>query len=299
VGDVVYRPRARLAHVYFPTDGVVSLRVVMADGRGAEVGTVGNEGVVGAAAALAGGATGNREAIVQLAGHALRMSADAFADAATRPGPLRELVARYAQAFDDQVAQSAACNALHPVEQRAARWLLMTHDRVGRDAFGLTQEFLAQMLGARRPTVSAAAGQLKRAGLIRYRRGRVEVLDRAGLEAAACECYAAIAEAYRHHLGTGPGPSSDRPPPTGGRGQGRRASKATAAQPARGAPGAVARPAAGGSHDLRAAGDADQVRACPPGTHPPPRAQPRLDPSAPPGTAWTRRSWRTGACSCC
>lgn len=139
---------------------------------------------------------------VQIPGEAERLPAAAFSALIERLPALRRLMLRYALALVTQVAQGSACNRLHPVEARCARWLLMTHDRVDGDAFPLTQDFLAQMLGASRPSVSIAAGVLQKAGLIRYTRGVIEVLDRPGLEAASCECYGVIAGEFRRLAGT-------------------------------------------------------------------------------------------------
>ncbi len=192
VGQVLAGPGEAFAHVYFPETAVLSVIARMADGAGVEVGTVGNEGLAGVSVLLDTEASPN-ETLAQIPGTALRVSAAAFTAAVdARPG-LRRLLHRYAQAYLTQVAQGAACNRLHGIEARCARWLLMTHDRVGgADSFPLKQEFLAIMLGVRRAGVTVAAGALQDAGLIRYRRGGIRVLDRAGLEAAACECYGVV-----------------------------------------------------------------------------------------------------------
>ncbi len=192
VGQVLAGPGEAFAHVYFPETAVLSVIARMADGAGVEVGTVGNEGLAGVSVLLDTEASPN-ETLAQIPGAALRVPAAAFTAAVdARPG-LRRLLHRYAQAYLTQVAQGAACNRLHGIEARCARWLLMTHDRVGgADAFPLTQEFLAIMLGVRRAGVTVAAGALQDAGLIRYRRGGIRVLDRAGLGAAACECYGVV-----------------------------------------------------------------------------------------------------------
>jgi CRP-like cAMP-binding protein len=134
-------------------------------------------------------------------GEALRMRTDHFRAEIINGGPLPELIRRYTQAMVNQISQSVACNHLHSVQERMCRWLLMTHDRVGADEFPLTQEFLAQMLGVRRPSVTVVAGILQQAGLIRYRRGRIAILDRAGLEAASCECYGVVRREFDRLLG--------------------------------------------------------------------------------------------------
>ena len=179
-------------HVYFPDSAVLSVISRMADGSAAEVGTMGNEGIAGLPVFLESGATEN-EVVAQIPGAARRVTAEAFAAGAQEQRTLRRLLNRYTQAYLAQVAQTAACNRLHGIEQRCARWLLMTHDRVGgADQFPLTQEYLAIMLGVRRAGVSVAAGALQDAGLIRYRRGDIQITDRDGLESASCECYGIV-----------------------------------------------------------------------------------------------------------
>ena len=181
-----------LAHVYFPESAIASVIAVMDDGGSVEVGTVGDEGMVGLSAFFGVDAT-TSEIVCQIPGTALRLPAADLARAADERPAFRRLLNRYADAYLAQVSQAAACNRLHPLERRCARWLLMTHDRVHRaDRFPLTQEYLAMMLGVRRAGVSVAAGHLQSAGLIRYHRGGVQVLDRAGLEAASCECYRVV-----------------------------------------------------------------------------------------------------------
>jgi CRP-like cAMP-binding protein len=179
-----------MPYVYFPSAGVVSL-LITPNGRGVgvEVGMVGREGVAGLPVFLGADSTAARW-VVQAPGEALRMAADAFQGHANRR-PLRDLLLLYTNAFLAQVSQSVACNALHPVEERLCRWLLMVHARVGLDQFPLTHAFLAAMLGVRRASVTEAARGLQDAGLIRYGRGRLEVLDRSGLESAACNCHRA------------------------------------------------------------------------------------------------------------
>ena len=187
-GDVVYHAGGALRHVYFPRSGGFSLMAVLPDGAEAAVGTVGSEGVLGLAAFH--GAVRCRTGIVCHLGPctAWRMPGDRFQVEAGRPGPLRELLHRYARVLFDQVTQSAACHALHTVPQRCATWLLQCRDRAG-GGFPLTHEVLARMLGVRRASVTEAARSLQAAGLIRYRRGRVEVRDAGGLADAACPCY--------------------------------------------------------------------------------------------------------------
>jgi CRP-like cAMP-binding protein len=191
IKQVIYEPNGPIQHVYFPTSCIISLVTYMKDGASVEMATVGHEGMVGLPVFLGTGTMPSR-AFGQVAGNSLRIATAAFTAEVKRNGPLVRVLNRYTQALFNQVAQTTACNRLHLVEQRCARWLLQTHDRVGSDQFLLTQEFLAQMLGVRRSGVSAAAGLLQKAGLIRYARGRITILDRAALESAACECYGVI-----------------------------------------------------------------------------------------------------------
>jgi CRP-like cAMP-binding protein len=192
LGSVLAAPGEEFSHAYFPQSVVLSVIARMVNGGATEVGTVGNEGMVDVAVFL-GGAPSVHETIVQLAGDAWRVPAAPFAEGVAARPALRRLLDRYTLAYLAQVAQTAACNRLHHLEARCARWLLMTHDRVGRvTTVALTQEYLAVMLGVRRAGVSVAAGALQDAGLIRYRRGGIRVLDREGLEAAACECYGIV-----------------------------------------------------------------------------------------------------------
>jgi CRP-like cAMP-binding protein len=191
LGDLVYDTGARMAHIYFPTTCVVSLIYTMEDGATAEMGLVGNEGAVGIALFMGGETTPN-QAVAQVAGGALRMKAQALLEEFRRGGPFQLALLRYTQALITQISQTAVCNRLHPVEKRLCRWLLLTHDRVPSDELLMTQEFIAHMLGVRREGVTAAAHHLHKAGLIRYARGHINILDREGLEAVACECYGVV-----------------------------------------------------------------------------------------------------------
>lgn len=182
-GDVV-------RSVHFPVDGVISLVTPVADGNIVEVATIGNEGIVGVP--LVGGGSLAVRAISQVTGHALWMDANAFTRQLDQLPCFRGLVRRYVQALFGQISQAAACNRLHSNEERLSRWLLMSQDRVGKDTFAITHEFLGQMLGSRRATVTVSAGLLQAAGLIRYARGHVTIVDREGLEAVSCECYRII-----------------------------------------------------------------------------------------------------------
>lgn len=188
-------------YVYFPFSAVVSVHTRMREGVAVEIATIGREGMVGLEIFLRGEHT-PASAFCQIAGRAARMRAGTFREAVRDSAPLNDLLLRYTQTMLTYVSQSAACNRAHSIDERCARWLLMTHDRVPGDRFDLTQEFLAEMLGVRRPSVSVAASILQRAGFIRYSRGRVEVVDRAGLESAACECYGVIAREYERLIGT-------------------------------------------------------------------------------------------------
>lgn len=187
-------------HVWFVHRGVVSLVIPMQDGSTVEVGTVGPEGMVGLPLLL-GARTMASKAFVQIPGEAARIGAGAFQEAVGRRPRLRELLLRYTLALVNMLTQNSACNRVHSVEERCARWLLMTHDRVHHESFPLTQEFLAHMLGVHRPTVSVAAGMLQKAGLIHYVRGVITVLDRPGLEAASCECYQAVTREFERLIG--------------------------------------------------------------------------------------------------
>lgn len=190
--QVLQRQGEPVTRVYFPASGVASITTMMRDGRVVEVATVGNEGLVGIWPAL-GDRTSGGDAIVQVAGGSVQvMPVEVFRRELERRGALYQAVSRYVRAFLLLTMQSAACNGLHTVEQRCCRWLLMAQDRMGRDDFRLTHETLAVMLGVRRSSVTDVAAVLRTAGLIEYRNGRVRILDRARLEASACECYRVI-----------------------------------------------------------------------------------------------------------
>jgi CRP-like cAMP-binding protein len=206
-GYVLYEPMATIDFVYFPETAVASMIRRMADGSGVEVGTIGREGVVGGAVAL-GALTTPTYCVIQVAGNVQRMSSAALRATLALPrdddngnASLHALMLLYAQALFEQCAQTAACNRLHSLEQRCARWLLMMHDRVDGDELHLTQEFLSYMLGVRRAGVTEACGALMRAGLIRYRHGHITVCDRSGLEAISCECFQVSIDAYDELLG--------------------------------------------------------------------------------------------------
>lgn len=200
-GDVVFRPGEPISHVYFPRTGILSLVIDMQDGATVEVGTVGREGLAGLPV-LHGAERSPTRVYCQVPPCVCRrVRAGQFVAAVGRGGALQELAHHYAQAHLNLASQSIACNRLHPVEERMARWLLMTHDRVSGNDLDLTQQILSEMLGVRRSSVTTAAGALQRAGLIEYRHGRIRVLDRAGLEEAACECYAVVRREFDRLLG--------------------------------------------------------------------------------------------------
>jgi len=191
LGEILYDPGARMRHAYFPTTAIVSLHYVMESGASAETAGVGNEGVVGIALFM-GGDTTPSSAVVQTAGHAYRLQSRLLKDEFNRGGLMQSLLLRYTQALITQMTQTAACNRHHSIEQQLCRWLLLTLDRVSSRELIMTQELVATMLGVRRGGITEAAGRLQHAGVIRHRRGHISVLDRAGLESRACECYAVV-----------------------------------------------------------------------------------------------------------
>jgi CRP-like cAMP-binding protein len=195
--QVLHEPGERIENVYFPTDAMISLVSIMQDGSIIEVALVGKEGMVGIPVILGGEYT-TTQAVVQIAGSALRMQANVLKVEFDRPGELQCLLLRYVQALFTRVSQSAACNRLHSIEERLARWLLTVQDCLQTSEFPMTQEYIAQMLGSRRSGVTVAAGILQQAGIISYRRGKIKILNQEGLENTACECYGIIkAEASR------------------------------------------------------------------------------------------------------
>ncbi|MDP2332956.1 MAG: Crp/Fnr family transcriptional regulator [Reyranella sp.] len=199
----LYRARQRLGFVYFIETGVGSLVNTMKNGQAAEVGTIGNEGIVGLPLLLDDDRAPT-SVYIQVPGAGLRITAARFSAELARSASMRKVMLRYAHALFNQVAQSAACNHFHTLQQRCCRWMLMTHDRMQSDEFLLTQEFLAMMLGVQRTGVSAAAGGLQRAGLIRYSRGVVTILDRRGLLQRSCECYGVSKREFDRLLGNPP-----------------------------------------------------------------------------------------------
>lgn len=200
---------AMIGNVYFPNGGVASVTTVLADGTTIETATIGVEGFVGIEAFLGKDAVSSGETMMQVGDtNAEKLTVTAFRAELARQGALFDLMGRYARTIIAQLMQSAACNARHHIEERCPRWLLMTHDRVGRDEFDLSHDFLAVMLGVRRQSVTVVAGMLQAARLISYKHGHIKVLDRKGLEAASCECYAVVRRRF-DDLRTYNGPVSD------------------------------------------------------------------------------------------
>ena len=200
LGEVVYESGGPMRYVYFPTTSHISLLYTMIDGSTAEMGLVGNEGVVGIALFMGGETTPNR-AMVQGSGAAFRMKAKAMLDEFKRGGEFQHLLLRYTQALITQISQTAVCNRLHSVEQRLCRWLLMTHDRTESDQLDMTHEFISNMLGVRREGVTVAAHRLQEAGMISYMRGHIKILDRDQLLAHVCECYQVVKGEHERLLG--------------------------------------------------------------------------------------------------
>lgn len=195
LGQVLYESGRTLTHVYFPTTAIVSLLYVMENGASAEIAVVGNEGVVGISLFMGGESTPSR-AVVQSAGGGFRLRSQLVKDEFNRAGPVMHLLLRYTQALITQMAQTAVCNRHHSLDQQLCRWLLLSLDRLRSNELVMTQELIANMLGVRREGVTEAALKLQTAGLIRYARGRISVLDRPGLEARTCECYAVVKKEY-------------------------------------------------------------------------------------------------------
>jgi len=188
IGDPIYRPNERMAHAYFPENGVISVVTYLSDGNCVETGVIGNEGFSGTEILL-GRHRSQREAMVQHAGSFQKIGMEKFGDIVSKYPSLRSFLFQYLSSFIFQISQNPACLAYHKVENRLARWLLMFHDRAGCDNLKLTQEFIAVMLGVHRPHVSHKAAELQRKGLIKYSRGNIKIIDRPGLELTSCECY--------------------------------------------------------------------------------------------------------------
>ena len=199
LGEVLYESGATLSHVYFPTSAIVSLLYVMENGASAEIAVVGNEGVVGISLFMGGESTPSR-AVVQSAGHGVRLPATAMKEEFARSGPVMHVMLRYTQALITQMSQTAVCNRHHSLDQQLCRWLLLSLDRLEGNELNMTQELIANMLGVRREGVTEGALKLQQAGLIRYARGRITVLDRIGMEKRTCECYAVVKREYERLL---------------------------------------------------------------------------------------------------
>jgi len=204
LGTVLYESGDRLDYVYFPTTAIISLLYEMENGATAEIGVVGNDGVLGIAVFMGGETTPNR-AIIQSAGEAYRMDAKSMKAEFTLGGVFHNLLLRYTQALITQISQTAVCNRLHPIDQQLARWLLLSHDRLSSDKLVMTHDLISNMLGVRREGVTLAAKKLASRGLIKNDRGTIYILDRFGLEASVCECYEVVNNEYNRLLGRGVG----------------------------------------------------------------------------------------------
>lgn len=191
LGETLYEPGCKLQHAYFPTTGIVSLLYILESGSSAEIAGVGNEGVLGVSIFMGGDSTPH-SAVVLTAGHAYRLAGRLLKEEFNRAALVRSLLLRYTQALTTQIFQTAACNRHHSIEQQLCRWLLLTLDRLPSNDLIMTQELVASALGVRREGITEAAGKLQHAGIIRYRRGHIAVLDRSGLESHSCECYAVV-----------------------------------------------------------------------------------------------------------
>jgi CRP-like cAMP-binding protein len=200
LGEVLYESGEQMDFVYFPTTAIVSLLYIMENGSTAEIGLVGNEGLVGIALFMGGGTMPNR-AIVQSAGKAVKLRAEDLKTEFSRGGVFQILLLRYTQAFMTQISQTAVCNRLHTIEEQLCRWLLLNHDRLQTDKLVMTHELIANMLGVRREGVTVAAGHLQEKNLISYIRGTITILDRKRLENIVCECYQVVKNEYDRLLG--------------------------------------------------------------------------------------------------
>ncbi len=200
LGEVIYESGEQLDYIYFPTTAIISLLYIMENGSTAEIGMAGNDGLVGIALFMGGSTTPSR-AVVQRAGNAFRLRSKTLQTVFGFGGVFQKILLRYTQALMTQISQTAVCNRLHSVEQRLCRWLLINHDLLQTNKLIMTHDLIANMLGVRREGVSIAAGHLQKQGLIKYARGTITMLDRTGLEAAACECYKVVKQEYDRLLG--------------------------------------------------------------------------------------------------
>lgn len=201
LGDILHHPGEVIKDLYFPLNCAISITITMQDGATAETGIVGSREMVGVNAFMGGKETTTTEFIVQVAGDALKLDAQVLLAEFERNKEMRDVFLGYTQALIAQISQTAACNRLHPLEQRLGRWLLEVQDRISSNELKLTQEFIADMLGVRRAGVTQAAQKLQNDGLIKYSRGHVHILNQAGLEAAACECFGVVRDEYNRLLG--------------------------------------------------------------------------------------------------
>jgi len=199
LGDVLHESGAKLHHVYFPTTSIISVHYVLENGNSSEIAGVGNEGVLGISLFMGGNTTPSR-AVVQTGGYGYRLKASLLLEEFNRGGPMQRLLLRYTQALITQMSQTAVCNRHHSVEQQLCRWLLLTLDRMPGNELTMTQELIANMLGVRREGVTEAAGKLQNYGYIRYRRGHITVVNRAGLEDDVCECYDVVKREFARLL---------------------------------------------------------------------------------------------------
>ena len=199
LGHVLHESGVMMSHVYFPTTAIVSLLYVLENGASAEIAVVGNEGIVGISLFMGGESTPSR-AVVQSAGSGFRLKAQVMKDEFQRAGPVMHVLLRYTQALITQMAQTAVCNRHHSLDQQLCRWLLLSLDRIQSNELAMTQDLIANMLGVRREGVTVAALSLQSAGLIRYARGHITVLDRDGIEKRSCECYAVVKKEYNRLL---------------------------------------------------------------------------------------------------
>lgn len=195
LGDVLYESGGRLSHVFFPTSTIISLHYILENGASSEIAGVGNEGMLGISLFMGGESTPDW-ATVQNGGHGYRMKASTLLQEFNQGGAIQRLLLRYTQAFITQISQTAVCNRHHTIEQQLCRWLLLTLDRLHSSELIMTQELIATMLGVRREGITEAAGKLQQAGFIRYRRGHITVLDRAGLQTHVCECYDVVKKEF-------------------------------------------------------------------------------------------------------
>ena len=200
LGEVLYECDERIDYAYFPTTCVVSCLYTTRDGSTAEMALAGNDGMIGIASFLGGGAVPHR-AVAQIGGHALKIYAKTLQEEFARGGPFQQILLRYTQTLITQISQTAVCNRLHPLEQRLCRWLLLCHDRVNGSEILMTQELIANMVGGRRESVTVAAGHLQDTGLIHYSRGHIKILDREGLEEMVCECYKIVNDEFNRLIG--------------------------------------------------------------------------------------------------